>query len=91
MMSSQLKQDIKNISKQQIILKKQQKTVKLRGTRVIHSRDARFKREYNQYKLRHLFIVYDKIRGIEPHSTKKYVNKKYIASLLEKYNKSVII
>lgn len=88
MISPQLKLDIESISKQQLILKPQQKTVRFKGTRIIYSRDAQLKREFNTIKLRHLNRVYNILRERPDlnKNTKQYINHRYIDSLLNKYN-----
>ena len=94
-----IKQKIKVLSKEQIELRNQRKTVHLKGERtipvigcwgIIEGRNrwipgAAEKHSSNRYLLRHLFIVYAKLRGKEIPKSKKPVNEKLINEYLEKY------
>lgn len=92
-----IKETIKVLSKEQIELRNQRKTVHLKGERTMPAvgytqvpgykwiPGAADKHRANRYLLRHLFIAYAKLRGKEIPKSKKPVNDKLVNEFLEKY------
>lgn len=93
-----IKETIKVLSKEQIELRNQRKTVHLKGERTMPAfgysdntngykwiPGATEKHRANRYNLRHLFIAYAKLRGKEIPKSKKPVNEKLVNEFLEKY------
>jgi hypothetical protein len=86
----ELKEEIKKLSKEQRYLKSQRKTVNLKGERTINPMDAQFKVQMNKYNLRHLYLVYAKLRGkdikIVERSYKNPPNTYTLEKLIQKYS-----
>lgn len=60
-----IRQAIKELAFQQVELKPQRKTVNFKGVRKVPAYDAAIQHDRNRFKLRHMYMAYAKLRGIE--------------------------
>jgi hypothetical protein len=77
--------EIKTLADQQLGMKAQRKTTNFKGVRVMEPYQATNIHERNRFKLRHLYMAYANLRGVErpvptkseydPEITKAYVEK----------------
>jgi hypothetical protein len=82
MKNSKLKQDIKVLAQEQVVLKPQRKTERFSGTRVVGPYFAVQKSMENKEKLRHLYVAYNILRGKE---VVPFVKREFHQSLVDKY------
>ena len=81
-----IRAEIKKLSNEQLILKPQRKTVKFTGTRTTPAWSATDTALENRFQLRHLYIVYAILKGVErPEVTKKEVFKSLIDRYITEY------
>ena len=81
-----IKTEIVNLSKEQISLKEQRKTIKFTGTRTVQPDVASYKVGDNKTKLRHLFEAYAILKGKERQvCTKKEISQSLVDKLVLEY------
>ena len=81
-----IKTEIVNLSKEQISLKEQRKTIKFTGTRTVQPDVASYKVMNNKTKLRHLFETYAILKGKERQvCTKKEISQPLVDKLVLEY------
>ncbi len=82
MKNSKIKQEIKRLSAEQLILKPQRKTKYFPGDRTVEAHVATDRSNENKKVLRHLFMAYDVLRGKE---VTLPVKREFHQSLVDKY------
>ena len=66
-----IREEIKRLSEGQRHLKLQRKTVTFKGVRTVDPDEATYTHSNNRFKLRHLYMSYARLRGIERPAPKK--------------------
>lgn len=83
----ELKNAIVELATIQRATKQQRKTVNFKGIRHINAKDAAYFAREQKWELRHMYFVYNKLRGKEVpnvENNEKFSTKK-ITELIEKY------
>ncbi len=85
-----LKNKIKVIAEEQIVLKNQRKTVKLQGERTMEPWQAFYKHQSNRSELRKLYMEYGILKGKKPEEIdskyKEIFSDAFINGLVIRYN-----
>jgi len=85
-----LKNQIKVIAEEQLVLKNQRKTVKLQGERTMEPWQACCRHQSNRIKLRTLYMEYGILKGKKPEEIdikyKEIFSDNFINDLITKYN-----
>lgn len=82
MKNTKIREDIKVLANEQLVLKPQRKTINFSGTRTVEAGQAVQKADENKQKLRHLYVAYNVLRGKE---SQPFTKREFIQSLVDKY------
>lgn len=87
-----LKNKIKVLAQEQVFLKDQRKTVKLKGERKIEPWKAWYQHQSNRSELRDLYLAYGILRGRKPEEIDSNygTNLTSVNKIIEQYNGEVI-
>jgi len=85
-----IKNEIISLSKYQVEVKANRKTVTFNGERIMSAQKASWQVLKNRVRLRHLFIAYAILKGKEPvYPTKVDYSQSLVDKLVEQYSKNI--
>lgn len=79
---SKIREEIKRLADEQLVLKPQRKTVHFVGTRTVDAYKATVQAFENKERLRHLYVAYAILKGKEP---QEFTKREFQQSLVDKY------